>query len=246
MSLSSHLNENDAFSKLSTSDQTILKNENFAIVEDFISPALADSLIKDIGQLMGTAEVSKSASMEYGSVSWFELLPKQPFAHIESKGRNILYSIVSSLKDTIEHAVGIELDYDITELKYAFYPSGGHYRKHLDAMNVGELSREYSFIIYLNKGWQEKDGGCLRVYDHLDSHGTRHMDIAPKSGTIVIFKSDVVPHEVLRTNSKRMAVIGWLNRRVPVPEVDESGLSSLARAILQHYREKGEAVKFGP
>ena len=68
----------------------------------------------------------------------------------------------------------------LTELKYAYYPHGGHYRRHVDALNANTAtSREYSFILYLNEGWRESHGGHLRVFfdfDHLDDEGTESHD----------------------------------------------------------------------
>lgn len=38
-----------------------------------------------------------------------------------------------------------------------------------------------------------------------------YHDILPEEGTFVLFKSEVVPHEVLPTLRERMAVVGWLH-----------------------------------
>ena len=70
------------------------------------------------------------------------------------------------------------------------------------------------------------------------------MDIAPKAGTLVVFKSDVVPHKVRPTTARRLAIVGWYHRRVEPPEqVDESTLSPLALALLKHYCEQGKTIK---
>ena len=90
---------------------------------------------------------------------------------------------------------------------YVYYPNGGYYRRHCDSENSSECIsnvREWSFILYLNPDWCQRQGGCLRI--HQDSHdaepsdGTRlpnYFDIEPKSGTLVLFRSKAVPHEVL-------------------------------------------------
>ena len=56
------------------------------------------------------------------------------------------------------------------ELKYACYPTGGHYRRHLDAFNTVTRERLYSFILYLNQGWTPNVGGKLRVYEDDGGH----------------------------------------------------------------------------
>jgi len=35
------------------------------------------------------------------------------------------------------------------------------------------------------------------------------VDVEPKAGTLVVFCSDRVPHEVLDTRTERMTVVGW-------------------------------------
>ena len=109
------------------------------------------------------------------------------------------------------------LDTELEELMYAYYPQGGYYRRHRDA-EAGSISnwRKYSFLLYLNdKDWKASDGGQLRI--HLDSGGDElppgelpnFVDVDPKSGTLVLFRSDQCPHEVLDTRKERIAIVGW-------------------------------------
>ena len=44
--------------------------------------------------------------------------------------------------------------------------------------------------------------------------GERVRTIAPESGTLVLFDSVAVPHEVLATRSERYAVNGWFHEVV--------------------------------
>lgn len=154
----------------------------------------------------------------------------------------------------------------VRRLKYAFYPTGGFYQRHIDAMNVGRLAREWSFILYLNQGWRQSDGGHLRVFeagsgvrgsgtllaDFTAGHSpllspAQHVDIAPRAGTLVVFRSDTVPHEVRHTSAKRMAIIGWLHRELGEAEAPaeppEEELSELALALKRHYEGRGEKIK---
>ena len=43
-----------------------------------------------------------------------------------------------------------------------------------------------------------------------------HRDIVPEEGTLVIFKSEVLPHEVLPTSRERMAMVGWIHGNLPL------------------------------
>ena len=91
--------------------------------------------------------------------------------------------------------------------------------------------REVSVLLYLNRGWDPAWGGALRVY-HGQAQGHAQVanaangvgtasevtgldeetfeDIAPEGGTLVLMRSDRVPHEVLETLRPRHCVVGWL------------------------------------
>ena len=80
--------------------------------------------------------------------------------------------------------------------------------------------RRYSLLLYLNeRDWDlSRDGGGLRLYldgqlDDSDNDMVReYQDVTPAGGTLVLFPSDAIPHEVLDTNRERLAVVGWYNR----------------------------------
>ncbi len=90
------------------------------------------------------------------------------------------------------------------EFHYALYEKGSFYKRHLDQFRNNK-SRAYSMILYLNSGWQEKDGGELCVF-----HPDHVQTIAPINGKCVFFKSSEMEHEVLETNKPRLSITGWL------------------------------------
>lgn len=234
-------------SKPFTPPETLLDNlvsSHLGIVNDFIPPSLVNGLLNDLAMLRESPHAKTlSASAEHGSVQWFKLMPEnQPAAAGMSAARDELFNIVSELQHAIERRTGIQLKAHLTELKYAYYPTGGRYQRHMDAMNVGRIAREYSFILYLNSNWVEAEGGKLRVFEYDGGSIDGYVDVAPRGGSVVVFKSDKVPHEVLSTSAKRVAIVGWFHREVDEPEVDESSLSPLALAIRQHYKAKGMGV----
>jgi SM-20-related protein len=90
------------------------------------------------------------------------------------------------------------------EFHYTMYEVGSFYKKHLDQFR-NDGARQYSMIIYLNAGWQEGDGGELRIH-----HDASLQNISPSNGKSVMFKSSELAHEVLVTNKRRMSITGWL------------------------------------
>ena len=107
----------------------------------------------------------------------------------------------------------------------------GFYGRHFDCSADDESTRrrKVSLLLYLNDGtWdKKKDGGVLRAYlprqdqqshttkkrkrdsDKVDEEGCRIQDIIPRGGTLVLFDSASVEHEVLPTYRERWAVVGW-------------------------------------
>jgi len=122
------------------------------------------------------------------------------------------------------------------EAHYAYYPAGAFYRRHIDRFSDSD-ERTLSISLYLNPDWKEEEGGQLRLYTSesgpravasesfaktLDgdslatARGTdleAQVEIFPQAGTLVIFKSDTVPHEVAPAKRERFSLTGWFKRR---------------------------------
>lgn len=90
------------------------------------------------------------------------------------------------------------------ESHLAYYPKGTFYEKHLDQFKA-RSNRLISMIIYLNEGWQPGDGGELKLY-----HNDEEKLVEPIAKRLILFKSDVLPHEVLTTNVGRYSLTGWM------------------------------------
>jgi SM-20-related protein len=94
------------------------------------------------------------------------------------------------------------------EMHYALYPPGARYARHRDRF-ADEDSRVVSFVLYLNEDWRPEDGGALRCHPA----GGAIYDVQPHAGTLVMFLSAELEHEVLPARRERIAVTGWLRRR---------------------------------
>lgn len=90
------------------------------------------------------------------------------------------------------------------EFHYASYQIGAFYKRHLDRFKNDD-SRKFSIIVYLNEDWLAENGGELVLYLE---NGTKK--IQPIFGRTVIFKSDLLEHEVLPSTRERLSITGWL------------------------------------
>lgn len=92
------------------------------------------------------------------------------------------------------------------EAHYAHYPPGSFYRRHFDSFR-GAANRIVSAVIYLNEDWREDDGGELVLY--AESGNEVLATIAPKAGSMLLFLSEELPHEVLPAKRDRYSIAGW-------------------------------------
>lgn len=93
------------------------------------------------------------------------------------------------------------------EAHFAHYPVGAGYARHVDGFRQDD-ARVLSLVLYLNRDWPADAGGALRL--HLPDG---HRDIAPAQGTLAIFLSAGVEHEVLPATQPRFSVAAWFRQR---------------------------------
>lgn len=99
------------------------------------------------------------------------------------------------------------LGLDHVEAHFAHYPPGAGYARHRDRFRSDD-ARVLSLVVYLNPDWPEDAGGQLRL--HLPEGP---VDIAPRMGTVAIFLSAEVEHEVLAATQARYSVAAWFRQR---------------------------------
>ena len=89
------------------------------------------------------------------------------------------------------------------EFHFASYPPGSFYARHLDQFKERN-NRMISFVLYFNDNWKPEYEGFLRIYN-----GDEVIDIEPKGNRLVLFRSDIMEHEVLPTKVYRNSITGW-------------------------------------
>lgn len=92
------------------------------------------------------------------------------------------------------------------ECMFAHYPEGAFYKRHLDAFR-GSTNRRLTTVLYLNPLWGSADGGELLIYRKQQK--TPIETVVPAFGTLVVFLSEIFPHEVLPANKSRFSLTGW-------------------------------------
>lgn len=95
------------------------------------------------------------------------------------------------------------------EAQYAHYPVGAFYRTHVDRHRDSN-ARVISAVCYLNPDWPVTAGGDLVMYD---AAGGELFRQAPVAGTLVLFRSEDMPHEVLPAMQERWSIAGWFRTR---------------------------------
>lgn len=92
------------------------------------------------------------------------------------------------------------------DLQLARYAAGGHYQRHRDAF-PGQDNRRITAIVYLNQAWRPEHGGQLQL------HVEPPTQIEPSLDRLVVFRSEVVEHEVLHAHAERWALTAWYSAR---------------------------------
>ena len=97
------------------------------------------------------------------------------------------------------------------ESHFAHYAPGAFYKKHMDAFKHNNTwlgaGRLVSLVAYLNPVWQCADGGELLIYE--DWSADPVAIVQPRHGTVVLFLSEEVPHEVAPALCDRYSIAGW-------------------------------------
>ena len=98
------------------------------------------------------------------------------------------------------------------EAHVTVYPPGAFYVRHLDRFRDA-AHRTVSVILYLNEDWTAADGGALRLHLPGPDGGERTHDVLPQAGTLAVFLSAEIPHEVRPARRERLSLTGWFGTR---------------------------------
>lgn len=126
----------------------------------------------------------------------------------------------------------------------ACYPgSGARFKLHVDNTPEAPDTRAVTAVLYLNGEWQPSDGGVLRVYGDLGTATTgarlpsgtaaKALEVEPRRGTLALFWSHRVPHEVMPAATARFALSLWMCVGSQQPPGWLDGRSALVRGLSE-------------
>lgn len=187
-----------------------LTGRGWCLLPDQVPPALCAALRQDLQRLRELdglrpagvgpgAERRRLGRIRGDRIHWLDG---------DSVAQAAYLTLLEQLRQGLNQRLFMGLD-DI-EAHYAHYPPGSHYARHLDAFRGNNL-RRVSSVCYLNPDWQPGDGGELCLHA-ADPSGEARL-IPPLQGSLVVFLSEAVPHEVLRTRCDRLSVAAWFRIR---------------------------------
>ncbi len=183
-----------------------LADQGYAIIDNFLSAEEVDAILQldeFNGELLQfqKAGIGKKAEKQINEsirgdyIQWINPATAVP----------AIQAYLIKLNDLIKQVnQNLFLSLKDYEIHMTVYPIGSYYHRHLDQFKRDD-HRKLSVICYLNKNWQEDEGGQLRIYT---SEG--YQDTLPIAGRMVCFRSDLLEHEVLPATRNRLSLTGWM------------------------------------
>lgn len=186
-----------------------LAEDAWAVIPNFLSPNLVLALREDLQERQAAGEFKKAgvgkgkkyrldADIRADSVLWLDADTATP---VQKK----LFAKIEELRETINKELFLGLSG--FEGHYASYPRGGRYERHKDTFHQDD-NRSMSFVLYLNERWQSEWGGQLRLFE-AKAPTKIAKEVEPRGGTLALFMSSEIEHEVVASGMERLSFTGW-------------------------------------
>lgn len=217
---------------LSESATCELKEQGFTVIDDFIDVETVESLRRDVQNLRQAGRFHTTArneqlsaidqEMRLGESCFLNKNNMQLTEGVSNQARSRTLEQLGCLRDVLGAMSKVDLEPSLDDLLYVYYPTGGFYKRHVDTTPESHavVLRVFSILLYLNEqSWSLLDGGQLRMFPPNGGY----VDVLPTGGRLVVFQSDLIPHEVLETARPRMALVGWFNRAAATTNTKMNG-----------------------
>ncbi len=185
-----------------------LANAHYAVIPNFLSANMQQALLMELKECQETgffhdagigrgSKQARNAQIRGDSMCWLE----DNFAI----GQQYLQRM-SAIRQQLNQAFFLGLQ--SFEGHYAHYQAGSYYQRHVDRHQDYD-ARVVSAVCYLNHDWPQDAGGELNLYN---ANHELLLTLPPQGGTLVLFMSADMPHEVLVANRARYSIAGWFRR----------------------------------
>ncbi|MEQ1635323.1 MAG: 2OG-Fe(II) oxygenase [Methylococcales bacterium] len=183
-----------------------LHHQGWSLQAHYFDLTLIHQLAAEATQLYQAKQMSR-AGIGRGEFLQQNLSIRQDFTHWlqhDSTGQKQYQALMETLRLSLNRALYLGL-FEF-EAHYAVFEVNAFYTKHLDSFQ-GNANRIVSVVTYLNVDWPNAGGGELLIYA---ADGNELIQsILPNAGTLVVFLSEEMPHEVKTTHHQRMSIAGW-------------------------------------
>lgn len=183
-----------------------LSDDNYVIIDDFLPPHLYQQIRAFFLEHLQIKDFSKAGIGSAGN-RIVQSSIRGDYVYWLDRARDGLLSPFFTLTDELIGQLNrfCYLSLSGSEFHLAHYPAGTYYHRHLDQFKERN-NRMISVIIYLNEHWKEEDAGQLKIFNE----EKEDLLVEPLANRCVMFRSNLIEHEVLLTHASRYSLTGWL------------------------------------
>ncbi|MEZ4815472.1 MAG: 2OG-Fe(II) oxygenase [Bdellovibrionota bacterium] len=185
-----------------------LIERGYSIQENFLSTAEVQLLSDEINTLFESgAFQSASIGNKTKTVHDHSIRSDKTYwlnSQLLTSAQQILFTALEKIRLECNEQMLLGL-FDF-EGHYSIFSKDSLYQKHFDSFKDSDL-RVLSVVMYFNQDWKDGDGGELLLHSQID------LKVKPLAGTLVLFLSHDIEHEVLTSCITRRSFSGWFKKR---------------------------------
>lgn len=185
-----------------------LESQHYAVIPQFLSLTLREALLAELLQLHAQGAFyeasvgrgvrqTRQAHIRGDSICWLE-------HHFTIAAQYL--TLMEQLRQQLN--AHFYLGLRSYEAHYAHYQAGSVYQRHVDRHRDNN-ARVVTTVCYLNDEWPIEAGGQLKLYN---KNNELLLEKTPTGGSLVLFMSADMPHEVLAANRSRFSIAGWFRQ----------------------------------
>ncbi len=179
-----------------------LVNKGYIIIEDALDRELSQKLLQKAQKQQNYKEAGISNS---NALHFDKKRRRDKIVWLDEDGESVskFLTFALDLREYLNRSLFLGLTY--YEAHFAHYEKGDFYEKHLDTFKNSK-NRVVTTVYYLNKEWNQRDGGELFIYN---KENNLIKKVLPKQNTLVVFMSEEFPHAIDITKKDRYSIAGW-------------------------------------